>query len=148
MRHRDLAAIAVTATVAATPALATVIEDLATAPPAAASEGPVVVGSNGSISCVLWSPSLQANTVRTELFEKGTPLTFPACKPGTLSLQSSVDHSHWKTLAQTHQTSWSYETVVSHQCLTGTSWYQSYFVADDGSFKGGTDNAFPTQFTC
>jgi hypothetical protein len=33
MHHHDLAAIAVTATVAATPTLATVIEDVTTAPP-------------------------------------------------------------------------------------------------------------------
>jgi hypothetical protein len=137
MRHRDLAAIAVAATVAATPALATVIDDLATAPPAAAADV-VPIGPD----CYLNAPSVYQNWVVSAKLDP-----YKGCKPGTLSLQSSADHSHWKTLTQTHQTSWSYATV-SHPCLVGTSWYQSYFAADDGSFKGGTDNAFPTQFTC
>jgi hypothetical protein len=149
MRHRDLAAIAVAATVAATPAVATVMEDLATAPPAAADTSPagyVQVGQN----CRLDSPERQngpdpgPDFVRTEM----SLTSLEGCAvPGTLSLQASGDRSHWKTLAQIHRTDWLF-TGVSHQCLSGTSWYQGYFVADDGSFKGGTDSAFPTQFKC
>jgi hypothetical protein len=148
MRHRDLAAIAVTAAVAATPTLATVMEDVTTAPPAAADTLPA-----GSIQfgqyCLLASPGLFQDRVTTFLNGQGNGGDgFPTCfVPGTLSLQASGDHSHWKTLAQTHQSSWS-KSYVDHQCLSGTSWYQSYFVADDGSFKGGTDSAYPTQFTC
>jgi hypothetical protein len=138
MRHRDLAAIAVAATVAATPALATVIDDLATAPPAAAADA-VPIGPD----CSLNAPHLATVPV-----VQATLDPYKGCKPGTFSLQSSADHSHWKTLTQTHQTSWVSEPVLSHVCLAGTSWYQGYFVADDGSFKGGTDSAFPTQFTC
>jgi hypothetical protein len=151
MRHRDLAAIAITATVAATPTLATVMEDVTTAPPAAADTLPagyVLFGQN--LACVLTSPGLYQNRVYTHLDGQASdgPAVCPV--PGTLSLQSSGDHTHWKTLAQTHQSSWSKFSPgsVGYQCLSGTSWYQGYFVADDGSFKGGTDSEFPTQFTC
>jgi hypothetical protein len=151
MRHRDLAAIAVTATVAATPTLATVMEDVTTAPPAAADTSPtgyVLFGQVGE--CVLGSPGLDQNRVYTTLTFGGGDGGAICSVPGTLSLQSSGDHTHWKTLAQTHQSSWSKFSPgsVDHQCLSGTSWYQGYFVADDGSFKGGTDSESPTQFTC
>jgi len=149
MRHRDLAAIAVTAAVAATPTLATVMEDVTTAPPAAADTFPA-----GSVqfapNCSLVSPGQFGTTVSTAVagFKGGGDGGVVPCEvPGTLSLQASGDHTHWKTLAQTHQSSWSFD-FVAHECLSGTSWYQGYFVADDGSFKGGTDSAFPTQFTC
>jgi hypothetical protein len=148
MHHRELAAIAVTATVAATPALATVAEDLATAPPASAdtvSAGPV---SFANESCWIASPWLQGTTVATQLagnYDKGWGS--PCEVPGTFSLQASADHSHWKALAQTHQSSWAL-TTLTHECLSGTSWYQGYFVADDGSVTIGTDSAYPTQLTC
>jgi hypothetical protein len=150
MRHRDLAAIAVTATVAATPTLATIMADVTTAPPAAADTSPA-----GSVrfdeNCFLSSPGLtdtKVTTLVSQSWDKSGDGGPPPCDvPGTLSLQASGDHSHWKTLAQTHQSSWSFDSV-GHECLSGTSWYQGYFVADDGSFKGGTDSAFPTQFTC
>ena len=148
MRHRDLAAIAVTAAVAATPTLATVMEDVTTAPPAAADTSPTGYVPFGN--CLLFSPGLNQNTVYTYLTGQGGdgPAVCPV--PGTLSLQASGDHTHWKTLAQTHESYWSKFTPssVDHQCLSGTSWYQGYFVADDGSFKGGTDSVAPTQFTC
>ena len=152
MRHRDLAVIAVTATVAATPGLATVMEDLTTAPPAAAQSFTGLVPITPS-SCDLFSPSRDGNTVATEVdtfsFSKGGSAgVASSCElPGTLSLQASVDHSHWKTLAQTHGSVWSFGAPVTAQCRSGTWWYQGYFVADDGSFKGGTDR-FATQFTC
>src|SRR6266498_3007784 len=135
MRHRDLAAIAVTAAVAATPTLATVMEDVTTAPPAAADTSPA-----GSVqfapNCSLVSPLQNGTTVSTAVagFKGGGDGGVVPCEvPGTLSLQASGDHSHWKTLAQTHRSSW-WAEFVSHQCLSGTSWYQGYFVAHDGSF--------------
>jgi hypothetical protein len=139
MRHRELAAIVATATVAATP-LAAVIEDVISAPPAAAIGDEPITNVDG---CGLQQPQLYGytNTVSTLIFDKS------GCKPGTFSLQASSDHSHWKTLAQTHQSSWSAEELT-HECLAGTWWYQGYYVADDGSFKGGTDSAYPTKFTC
>src|SRR5215216_2451755 len=128
MRHRDLAAIAVTAAVAATPTLAAVMEDVTTAPPAAADTSPT-----GAVAfdenCLLWSPGLTGTTVTTSLtqgWNKSGDGPVPCDVPGTLSLQASGDHSHWKTLAQTHQSSWSFDSVA-HECLSGTSWYQGYF---------------------
>ncbi len=137
MRHRDLAAVAVTATVAATPTLATVIEEVTTAPPAAADIVPAG-------QCNLTSPSRFGTAVTTSAFSFDP---YGACASGTLSVQASADHSHWKTIAERHQDSWSGQSVTG-QCLSGTWWYQGYYVTDDGSFKGGTDSAAPTQFKC
>src|SRR5215211_4092906 len=98
MRHRDLAAIAVTATVAATPTLATVMQDVTTAPPAAADTSPtgyVPFDQN----CLLFSPGLNQNTVYTSLTGQGGDAVANCPVPGTLSLQASGDHTHWKTLA-------------------------------------------------
>jgi hypothetical protein len=148
MRHRDLAAIAVTATVAATPTLITVAEDVTTAPLVAADftiPASVGIGPN----CYLNAPSLDQTTVETAVHGSFSKDGETPCElPGTLSLQASVDHSHWKTLNQTHQSSWTKDSPLAHQCLAGAWSYQGYFVADDGSFAGGTDTAFPTTFTC
>jgi hypothetical protein len=97
--------------------------------------------------------------VETGVFDKSfVDQSLESCKPGTLSLQASVDHSHWKTLSQRHESSWGLENAdlygpvwgpaAIHPCLSGTWWYQGYYAADDGSYKGGTDSAYPTQFTC
>ena len=150
MRHRDLAAIAVTATVAATPGLATVMEDLTTAPPAAAdttSAGVVLINQK----CKLDAPWLHnfSGEVSTAL-EPNNFKGAASCElPGTLSLQATQDHSSWKSLGEIHRSVWSMGDPLNGGCQPGTWWYQGYFVADDGSFTGGTDNlGFPTQFTC
>jgi hypothetical protein len=65
------------------------------------------------------------------------------CFPGTLSLQASLDQSHWKTLTSRHETATDDE-AVSHPCLSGTWWYQGQYATDDGTFKGTSPQA---QFT-
>lgn len=151
MRHRDLAAIAATASVAATPAATIVVEEVTNAPPAAATvraagtvvDDPFVEGPD---DCVFLVPVLSGQVVQTAIFSGnlfGGPIG-PCRVPGTLSLQASVDGSHWKTLTQTHTP----DTNASHACLEGVWWYRGFYVADDGSFKGGTDDVEPRQFWC
>lgn len=151
MWHRDLAAIAATASVAATPAAAIVAAEVTNASPAAATvrgagtvvDDPFVEGPD---DCVFLVPSLSGQVVQTTIFSGsffGGPIG-PCRVPGTLSLQASVDGSHWKTLAQTHTP----DMTVSHACLEGVWSYRGFYVADDGSFKGGTDDVEPRQFSC
>ena len=70
------------------------------------------------------------------------------CSPGTVSLQASLDHTHWKTIASAHTTRELGGATVTHDCLPGTWWYQGQYSTDDLTYKGGTDVFNPTQFTC
>jgi hypothetical protein len=83
-----------------------------------------------------------------------------ACIPGTLSLQDSVDQTHWNTLTDSmtttcitagcsqHETTTSPASVgvVGFLCTQGLSrWYRGVYVTDDHTFKGTSPQA---QFSC
>jgi len=59
------------------------------------------------------------------------------CVPGTLSLQASVDQTHWKTLTSQHETTTA-PAGVGGTCLPGTWSYQGFYATDDATFKGAS----------
>jgi hypothetical protein len=88
------------------------------------------------------------NWVGPDLANGSVNVTFKSDDPnclGTLSLQASVDQSHWKTLASQHAGYYTGGAAVSYTCLSGTWWYQGQFVSDDHTFKSTSPQA---QFTC
>ena len=104
------------------------------------------------------SSSASAATARTDVFFNGprdSGLVPPVdvsvrfkgasgCFPGTLSLQASMDQTHWKTLASQHTEM--NDVSVDHTCLSGTWSYRGFYVTDDHAFKGTITPQ--EQFTC
>jgi len=66
------------------------------------------------------------------------------CRPGTASVQTSVDQTNWKTLDTQHTTQ-SPRVELAAPCQTGTWWYRGSYVTDDQSFKG---NSNPVALSC
>jgi hypothetical protein len=68
------------------------------------------------------------------------------CFPGTLSLQASVDQTHWKTLTSLHETNMiPGGQFIFSPPLSGTWWYEGKYVTDDGTFKGTSSQVQFTQ---
>src|SRR4051794_33297785 len=74
-------------------------------------------------------PTIYGSTISVQALTsyKGSAV----CTPGTLRLQASPDHTHWKTIASAHTTPELGGATVTHDCLAGTWWYQSQFTTDD-----------------
>jgi len=143
MRFRVLTAAVVAAwSKTATATTASVLPDVMDQPAGASVNSSTAAASSCSDVDSPFGPFYSPAGIReVDVFYKNSG---SGCSPGTLSLQGSVDQTHWKTLASQHETTAQFE-FLGAPCAFPDGWYQGVYVTDDHTFKSTSP---PTEISC
>jgi hypothetical protein len=148
MNQRKLAALLATTTVAATPTLITARAAHADAAPPTTLHLDTGLDHMPPTQCQLSPPAFDPNPMngKPALIAEATGYKGGFCPDGSVTLLYSGDHLHWKSMGTGAVREG--EGGVEVNPWHGNFWYQSYYVAADGTSWGSTDSTSPVRIDC